>query len=136
MARAILDGGSQRTYITSRLRDELSLPIVRTELHQIKTFGNTECDHTSCDVVQIGVETKDGTTQMMHALVVQLICNPLTTQPIDQSIESHDHLLGLELADSADASDVLIGSDCYWSCLLYTSPSPRDGLLARMPSSA
>ena len=23
-----------------------------------------------------------------------------------------------------------------WSCLLYTSPSPRDGLLSRMPSSA
>ena len=24
----------------------------------------------------------------------------------------------------------------YFSCLLYTSPSPRDGLLSRMPSSA
>ena len=24
----------------------------------------------------------------------------------------------------------------YISCLLYTSPSPRDGLLSRMPSSA
>ena len=24
----------------------------------------------------------------------------------------------------------------YWVCLLYTSPSPRDGLLSRMPSSA
>ena len=24
----------------------------------------------------------------------------------------------------------------YWTCLLYTSPSPRDGLLSRMPSSA
>ena len=23
-----------------------------------------------------------------------------------------------------------------WGCLLYTSPSPRDGLLSRMPSSA
>ena len=23
-----------------------------------------------------------------------------------------------------------------WPCLLYTSPSPRDGLLSRMPSSA
>ena len=23
-----------------------------------------------------------------------------------------------------------------WTCLLYTSPSPRDGLLSRMPSSA
>ena len=26
--------------------------------------------------------------------------------------------------------------DVYESCLLYTSPSPRDGLLSRMPSSA
>ena len=25
---------------------------------------------------------------------------------------------------------------CHESCLLYTSPSPRDGLLSRMPSSA
>ena len=24
----------------------------------------------------------------------------------------------------------------YYGCLLYTSPSPRDGLLSRMPSSA
>ena len=24
----------------------------------------------------------------------------------------------------------------FWICLLYTSPSPRDGLLSRMPSSA
>ena len=24
----------------------------------------------------------------------------------------------------------------HWVCLLYTSPSPRDGLLSRMPSSA
>ena len=24
----------------------------------------------------------------------------------------------------------------YYPCLLYTSPSPRDGLLSRMPSSA
>ena len=35
----------------------------------------------------------------------------------------------------------LIGGTATWlgpvlGCLLYTSPSPRDGLLARMPSSA
>ena len=28
------------------------------------------------------------------------------------------------------------GPASVWSCLLYTSPSPRDGLLSRMPSSA
>ena len=27
-------------------------------------------------------------------------------------------------------------NEVYKSCLLYTSPSPRDGLLSRMPSSA
>ena len=29
-----------------------------------------------------------------------------------------------------------VRNDCYDCCLLYTSPSPRDGLLSRMPSSA
>ena len=39
-------------------------------------------------------------------------------------------------------SDYALGEDSYLSgqhfaiCLLYTSPSPRDGLLSRMPSSA
>ena len=28
------------------------------------------------------------------------------------------------------------GATVYCACLLYTSPSPRDGLLSRMPSSA
>ena len=28
------------------------------------------------------------------------------------------------------------GAIVHWACLLYTSPSPRDGLLSRMPSSA
>ena len=35
---------------------------------------------------------------------------------------------------SADNFDVIINVDK--GCLLYTSPSPRDGLLSRMPSSA
>ena len=33
-------------------------------------------------------------------------------------------------------SAVLAGYSELWPCLLYTSPSPRDGLLSRMPSSA
>ena len=32
--------------------------------------------------------------------------------------------------------DVAEGDEVLYSCLLYTSPSPRDGLLSRMPSSA
>ena len=41
----------------------------------------------------------------------------------------------------ASAMALISVSKCQWmtkfiSCLLYTSPSPRDGLLSRMPSSA
>ena len=32
--------------------------------------------------------------------------------------------------------DARLSFDCDATCLLYTSPSPRDGLLSRMPSSA
>ena len=38
------------------------------------------------------------------------------------------HYLVLNLGQDAVAQ--------HWGCLLYTSPSPRDGLLSRMPSSA
>ena len=48
------------------------------------------------------------------------------------------------LEDPADVPDKALGAGGYtWTvealdkgCLLYTSPSPRDGLLSRMPSSA
>ena len=35
-----------------------------------------------------------------------------------------------------DENDPLLIADDVYTCLLYTSPSPRDGLLSRMPSSA
>ena len=48
-------------------------------------------------------------------------------------------LLGI-VVDETEVSKVMpeINSLTYrgYACLLYTSPSPRDGLLSRMPSSA
>ena len=43
----------------------------------------------------------------------------------------------LEDSDSKQGLNVYESTGGYYSiCLLYTSPSPRDGLLSRMPSSA
>ena len=39
-------------------------------------------------------------------------------------------------ARPAEVIEVCLKSSYIWPCLLYTSPSPRDGLLSRMPSSA
>ena len=62
---------------------------------------------------------EENDTLKLSALVVPFICNPLTAQPINHSKQTYDHLIGLELADSAESSDVLdvdilIGSDSYW----------------------
>ena len=35
-----------------------------------------------------------------------------------------------------DFPDLEFSKDCSMTCLLYTSPSPRDATLSRMPSSA
>ena len=69
--------------------------------------------------MEIDVRTEEGDMLRITALVVPLICNPLASQPIDSSAETYEHLIGLKLADSAEASDVLevdllIGSDSYW----------------------
>ena len=45
-------------------------------------------------------------------------------------------------AGSEEDDSLCIDNGCYWvtvdygACLLYTSPSPRDATLSRMPSSA
>ncbi len=68
----------------------------------------------------------------MTALVVPFICNPLTSQLVTLSRDSYEHLLGLELADSADVSDVLeidvlIGLDTYWDLVTGKVIRGRDG---------
>ena len=68
--------------------------------------------------------------------------NPNTAIEIVRTAINH----GITLIDTAQAyrnSEEIIGQalkdgyrDRCFLCLLYTSPSPRDGLLSRMPSSA
>ena len=41
-----------------------------------------------------------------------------------------------QFGESSEGVDYLNGGSGFEACLLYTSPSPRDGLLSRMPSSA
>ena len=40
------------------------------------------------------------------------------------------------IKEGKEIIDLSLGQSDFKSCLLYTSPSPRDGLLSRMPSSA
>ena len=48
----------------------------------------------------------------------------------------HDPCVGIRAVPIGEAMAHCVILDHYLICLLYTSPSPRDGLLSRMPSSA
>ena len=53
----------------------------------------------------------------------------------DNTLKSGDEHAGVEKNDDTSSGKLTITAEDT-SCLLYTSPSPRDGLLSRMPSSA
>ena len=119
--RILFDSGSQRSYITERARNKLSLSAMRTEKLLIKTFGCENEQLKECDVVQFYVKGLglDSSTVQMTAHVVPLICSPLKDQAVQLAQESYEHLVDLELADcptigGSSEVDILIGNDIYW----------------------
>ena len=107
--RAILDTGSQRSYITSRVKEALTLRKEGERCMAITTFGSVECNVQKCEVVQLCLKTRDGGRLLIEAFVVPVICAPL-------SIAKYPHLSKLDLADFADESksleiDLLVGAD-------------------------
>ena len=61
------------------------------------------------------------------------------TQNSDRTLYLRGNMMGVpsQLSDvSCGGHEIAQNEDLTWSCLLYTSPSPRDQRGSRMPSSA
>ena len=69
-----------------------------------------------------------------------LKCQPLTGEAATKKevLRRIDSVALIHIAahGSKETGEIALAPDPCWGCLLYTSPSPRDGLLSRMPSSA
>ena len=121
--RILLDSGAQRSYVSYRLCDKLSLPKIGSEKVLIKTFGNDEPCLTSCDIVQLRIACPDGLNLFIKAYTIPIVCSPLSDQSIGLAKKSYPHLRNLPLADFATGQedlsvDILLGSDHYWSVVL------------------
>lgn len=119
VVRLMLDGGSQRSYLTQRVRDALGLQAEHTEKVQIKTFGSDNVTTKTVEVVKLAISLKTGNTIQLMFSTVLMICEPLSCQPIAYTKEKYSHLSDLDLADSSRVGDeleidALIGSDNYW----------------------
>ena len=119
-ARFILGSGSQRTNVSTRLRERVKLLTENTKRISIKTFGSTNENSQCVDVVRLCVATEQGQDVELSAFVVPTICDPLQSQSVVQDSLTYAHLKGLKLADYHTGEDnvdidILVGSDQYWS---------------------
>ena len=68
------------------------------------------------------------------------MANVFVNKKVDLTTTNATTLYTVPSATTAIVKSILVsddsGSGSTITCLLYTSPSPRDGLLSRMPSSA
>ena len=119
MTRAILDTGSQRSYVTTRVKEAIQAKRSHCKSMIIKTFGSEWGEKKTCEVIELKVATTDGEFLTLPVVVVPHICDPVHTCSVDTATTTYSHLRGLELADPVvDGSDleinILIGSDHYW----------------------
>ena len=65
-----------------------------------------------------------------------ILYNDLESKTYPDDVEVIIATASIYLDSFSNASNVSISSQDVSACLLYTSPSPRDATLSRMPSSA
>ena len=111
---------------TSELRNLKPVRIVNRELCLLQCKELLAEDESNVAVGVLGVEGASG------RLGCELPSNKHGRRLAPDGKERFDALVcvAFDVCDRVRFDDVDIG------CLLYTSPSPRDGLLSRMPSSA
>ena len=75
--RIILDTGSQRSYVTGGLCEQLKLRPVGTEYLAINTFGKANAQPQKCELVQIEIKGHQNKKSVfITACVVPMICPP------------------------------------------------------------
>ncbi|XP_011408081.1 PREDICTED: uncharacterized protein LOC105315219 [Amphimedon queenslandica] len=117
--RIILDSGSQRSYVTDRVKTALRLASKGKRTMSIATFGSARGSCKTCEIVEIGMEVCDGSVLKLRLFVVPIICEPLSGKTAQLSLDHLDHLSSLNLADPFYGEereiDILVGADYYWS---------------------
>ena len=77
-----------------------------------------------------GIDTSNSSDVVIHS--GEAISPPDDLK--DEQYYVHYHQIDHNLVITGERKFVLINP--FWDCLLYTSPSPRDSRVSRMPSSA
>ena len=135
MVRIVFDSGSQWSYITQQVARELSLAPKGKQQLTVMTFGSDKAQSHECELVELNVVLKNRQTRQLSLFAVLLICEPLSSQPVNLCQNIFDHIMNLDLDDPVDSRsqsevDILIGSDQYWDLATGKSRWGPDGPVA------
>ena len=132
--RALLDSGSQRSYMTNSLKTQLKLTPVRKERITLNMFGSNSFSKKECDMIEVRLQGRKDSTVTIVALSFPMICAPL---PSPVEVDQYPHLRELELADQrldhndyGENIDILIGSDFYWDVVTGDRIQAENGPVA------
>ena len=115
--KVLLDAGSQRTYISERIRKFLNLSTEAVEDIDISTFGNSQTLSKSIDRVLLVTKTNSHGNILIKALCLPMLCLPISSPSLTFLKGHFEKFQGIEFVDedSERKIDLLIGSDLYWN---------------------
>jgi len=123
-ARVLLDSASQRTFMTTKLAQQLNLSCEYKEHLSVATFGAEKTRSVDTYVVHCQVQSKDGSYLSLSANVLKQITTCIQRNPLSQEdLEFLRLIPSNQLADKFPIEaelatvDILIGSDYFWSII-------------------
>ena len=135
-ATALADGGSNVNLLTEEAASKISLRL-RASSRVLSGLQGGEARAQSGRVLLRSKKSDFALT--IDVLVVHTIAAKaagVSFQPDKWLSPERGRMLADTYPKPPFNIDLLLGQECLWACLLYTSPSPRDATLSRMPSSA
>ena len=136
MAIANINATTNTINFDATVFDQQPSDVIRLQLGQLTISGGVVIDAAEAGVVISGdVGGND-------VLVAGSFLTDTFTSAANETLADNVRVIDITAAESEFVSITGItitggyAPDTFDGCLLYTSPSPRDGLLSRMPSSA
>ena len=134
--RILLDSGSQRTYVTERLAEQLQLKKEKEEEIKLVTFGSESAKTIKTTQTKLNIKLKNETYLEVSANIVPVISGSVQRKAMKlKSSENFEHLVSsLELADDvpkmfeSSSVDVLIGNDYYLDIIMSQRIEVQPGL--------
>ena len=132
----IFDSGSQRSHVSEIVSKHLQLRSRGKRAMFSVMFGSRDQEPITCEQMDIGIEHASSTgPRKLEVFSVPLICEPIMSAPMTNSMVVVDHFKGLDLADTTIKMGqpfkpgLLIGY--YWSFIFGgTIRTPQNGPIA------